>query len=246
MSKSLVCSIRRFSPALALATCALACGKPSPYSSPKVIYGEDDRKSHEAWTEVEAKWAESTAVLISADQITRINDEISIIEKVERFAPRGGLYCENERFAGLPAPGFCSGFLAGDSRTFVTAGHCITSYVDCRRTRFVFGLKDPSATRQASILVSNDDIFACDALKNTKVEYGEFKKATDFAVLTLDRAHPTAKPLPVKVDDIYAIASGMTMIGHPIGLPTIVTTGRVVQESKEELQTFVKKDRSEL
>jgi V8-like Glu-specific endopeptidase len=214
-----------------------SCGKPTPQtqgnSSVKVIYGEDDRRASAEWTETEKMWAKTTAALIDASKITRINDEISIIEKVDTFGKSMPM-CEGEKFEELVDPAFCSGFLAGDSSTLVTAGHCIQTHIDCLRTRFVFNMASPQTTRHHTLIVKNSDIYGCAQVTNSTLiddEKNDRLKGKDFSIVKLDRANQETMPLPVQPDNAYAAGTALTMIGHPAGLPTIVTTGKIIENT---------------
>ena len=131
--------------------------------------------------------------------------------------------CSSEKYREQDTAAFCSGTLVGPD-TVLTAGHCIQSAFDCQSTSFVFGF----AVKAAGVLprsVASSEVYKCkQIIKQQRVDNG-----ADFAVIQIDRQVTNHRPLAVRPVGDVSLSDGLTVIGHPVGLPTKITTGGTIR-----------------
>lgn len=198
-------------------------GKLTPVT-PRVIYGSDNRLdiyqvTNPAWRNL----AQSTAALIRNNKLSaRPGGQIEI--KTANFGTSYGL-CEDEPFREQNAAAFCSGFFVGGDY-MVTAGHCIKSQADCENTSFVFGFAITSAGVNPE-RVSDDEVYRCRKVIHTQTDSNG--NGADFAVVELDRNVEGRSPLKLRKSGTAAIGNDLTVIGHPVGLPTKVASQGLVR-----------------
>ncbi|HTL12246.1 MAG TPA: trypsin-like peptidase domain-containing protein [Bdellovibrionota bacterium] len=187
-----------------------------------VIYGDDNRKdlsqvSDPFWLER----ADATVALIKADNITDMGGGRSHID-ASSFAD-SNMLCSSEPFRDQAAAAFCSGFLVAPD-TMITAGHCISDQGDCDATRLVFGfsLRNPGAV---ATNVATSDIYSCASIVHSQ----SIGDGADFAVIKLTRAVTGHQPLTLRREGALAVGDGLTVIGHPAGLPTKIAGGANVR-----------------
>ncbi len=187
--------------------------------TPKVIYGQDDRLDvFESSDNLMKEVALSTAAQVMNRNLLESplkNGSFTI--KSETLAESG--MCKSERFANQPTAGNCSGFLvAGDK--LVTAGHCISSDAECGEHYWVFDFAN-KVSEQKSFTFSKDQVYRC-----TKVIERKKDSATqaDYAVVKLERVVVGRKPLQYRTEGKPADDAVFTVIGHPTGLPTKITS----------------------
>jgi hypothetical protein len=100
---------------------------------------------------------------------------------------------------------------------------------DCSGTKFVFGF----AVEQAGVLPSRaptQDVYGCgEVIKTFQVSSG-----ADYAVIRLDRRVQNREPLKMRnvaSDGPIGLGEELVVIGHPVGLPSKVTTGGRVRSN---------------
>jgi subtilisin-like proprotein convertase family protein len=207
--------------ALSLMAGALLCA--SAFADDRVIYGDDDRRDLYA-SDVDPqmrKLARSTALLVRRTELQPDADaSFSKLDTRPFSEAVGGPMCNDEPFRSQPTVGYCSGFLVGPD-TFVTAGHCMRS-VDCSSMAVVFGYGLDSETKDLT-RVPNVDVYTC---REQVVQVLEAGVGDDFAVIKLDRPVVGRQPLAVRRSGSVAVGDGLTVIGHPMALPTKIAGGR--------------------
>lgn len=187
--------------------------------SPRVIYGEDNRKEpFEVQDARQRDIAESTVALISKSNLSRqANGSYKLISS--SFGKAMGL-CKDEPYFEQPSAANCSGSLVGEDLV-ATAGHCI-SEMDCKDYNFVFGYK-MSSSAAAPDVMRESDVYSCKEIVSR-----ELTRQQDYALVRLDRPVVNRRPLTVATsavqpqDEIY-------VVGHPSGLPTKVADGAKVR-----------------
>jgi len=192
---------------------------PSTVILPKVIYGQDDRLDiFESSDNLMKEVARSTAAqIMNRNLIESPLKDGSFTIKSETLAESG--MCKSERFANQPTAGNCSGFLvAGDK--LVTAGHCINTDYDCGDHYWVFDFANKNQ-EQKSFSFNKDQVYRCSKIIERKKDS---VTQADYAVLKLERVVVGRKPLQYRTEGKPADDAVFTVIGHPTGLPTKITS----------------------
>ncbi len=185
-----------------------------------VIYGSDGRQEVYQSSEALKLLADSTVALIKNADLTQ--QGASTLVAGEIFAQSHQL-CSSEKFREQNTSAFCSGSLVGPD-TIITAGHCITSQSDCVGTSFVFGF----AVKSAGVLptqVSSNEVYRCREIVHRVLQ----NTGEDYAVIKLDRAVTNHAVLKVRRSGEASVGDPLLVIGHPVGLPTKITTGGKVR-----------------
>jgi hypothetical protein len=185
-----------------------------------VIYGQDGRVDVYQASEALKLLADSTVALVKNADLTQQGSSTLIAG--ESFAQSYQL-CSSERFREQNTSAFCSGSLVGPD-TIITAGHCITNQSDCVNTSFVFGF----AVKSAGVLptqVSSSEVYRCREIVHRVLE----NSGVDYAVIKLDRQVTNHAVLNVRRSGEAAVGAPLLVIGHPVGLPTKITTGGKVR-----------------
>lgn len=181
----------------------------------------DDRFLMTGATAFEKAAAAMTAMLVENDRLA-VNGGSAALHDDPDWTP----LCGGERFAGLPRPGRCSGVKVGD-RLVATSAHCMRNDRVCEETSIVFGYfnNDPSADPRA---VSPSQIYQCTSIVALRKPEAFGERGADWAIFEVDRTidAPNATLAPSDNVDPGVVT---TVIGHPMGLPTIVTRLGVVQ-----------------
>lgn len=190
-----------------------------------VIYGQDGRQDVYQASEASKLLADSTVALIKNSELTQQGATTLIAG--ESFASSYQL-CSSEKFREQNTSAFCSGSLVGPD-TIITAGHCITSQSDCVNTSFVFGF----AVKSAGVLptqVNSSEVYRCREIVSRVLE----NSGSDYAVIKLDRAVTNHAALKVRRSGEAAVGDPLLVIGHPVGLPTKITTGGKVRSTASD------------
>lgn len=217
---------------LGIAAFLIAAGT-TAFADARVIYGEDDRRDlfdsrNEA---LMLDLARSTAILVKKDDLTEADKQFKL--PTETFGESQNL-CKEEPFFDQPTPGFCSGFLVGDD-LFVTAGHCITDESMCAGVSMIFDYGYDHQGKDLSA-VDKDDVYFCQSIVAREYAGGRDK---DFAIVKLDRAVVGREALKLNRGRAINSGDGVTVIGHPSGLPTKITSGAKVRANDAAQPYFV-------
>ena len=110
-------------------------------STPKAIFGKDDRKE---WFELGnplQSLASATVAMIDRSNLIETPDGYAISPKVKDYRTWAGL-CPKVRFAEQPTAADCTGFLVGPD-LMVTAGHCVSDQYPCNSYAIVLSDSAP-------------------------------------------------------------------------------------------------------
>ncbi len=135
--------------------------------------------------------------------------------------------CRTERFAFQKTPMECTGFLVG-ADLLVTAGHCVTSQVDCDEHAWAFGFVDGVSE------IKNADAYNCKEIVSQ-----QYSDNSDFALIRLDRVVEGREPLKFRKTGEIAATDKLVVIGHPSGLPLKIDDGGLVRDPSLEKEYFV-------
>ena len=207
------------------------------------FYGEDDRNERYQASDSMQQWARSTALVTSTDSLFIDGDgnlRLATTSWSEKLAAAGtGPLCEDERFRDQPAPGFCSAFLIAPDLV-ATAGHCVNETYSCEEIRFVFDFAyDPNEDESDVNVVPRDDFYQCRHVVGRlydqyalSVEDAVAREYwSDWAVVQLDRAVVGRPTLTLRPEGQPQEGQAVFAIGHPGGIPSKVTAGKIVDES---------------
>lgn len=196
----------------------------------KVIYGVDNRKDiYEVNDLSYMKLARSTVALIHTSSLVESEKTWNIPSAT---LGEQSNYCPTEKFTDQPAAAFCSGFLLKDD-LIVTAGHCVTTEQECLDTAFVFDLGYQWGD-YLNLDFPKDKVFFCKELVGQDYTYW----GTDYAVIRLTEKPENREPLAYRKTGSIKKKAGVTIIGHPIGLPTKISDGAFVRAAKSNLPYF--------
>ncbi|MBY0413865.1 MAG: serine protease [Bdellovibrionales bacterium] len=190
---------------------------------PRVIYGIDDRQEiYESNDNLMREISLSTAALIKNYNLEQNDGVFSVTAK---SLEKTGV-CKSERFSKQLTAATCSGFLIAPDK-LVTAGHCVSSNLDCKSHVWVFDYENRDSEAE-SYTFNNDQIYHC-----TKVIAHKKDEETllDYTVLKLDRKVTGRLPLKVRTSGKMSSDALLTVIGHPSGLPKKITVGAEIRNN---------------
>ena len=201
--------------------------------APRVIYGEDNRQEAHSFTDpLFRHYARSTAAMIRKSRLPYSQE--SKTHRL-RYRPLQAGYCAEERFYGQPIAASCSGFLVA-ADLLVTAGHCVSSIEDCKRSYWVFNFELNSNGDFKKELLPQD-IYSCVEVVESVDERsrGPLERklgvGDDYSLLRLDRAVEGRDPLPFRQKGRPQIGDSLVVIGHSQGLPKKIADGAQVKRN---------------
>ena len=200
-------------------------------SHEKVIYGQDDR----VLTELEAnatfiELARSTAAMVKDKLCTKNSDTGSISIKGTPLKDTFNKVCNDEKFADVITASVCSGFLVGKD-LLVTAGHCIKSLSDCENNSWIFDFRNDLAKSNQEFVANKNQVYKCTKILNRKLNK---VSKNDFALVKLDREVTNREPLKFRQSGQISVGTELVVIGHPSGLPSIISGGAIVRNNKSK------------
>ncbi len=188
------------------------------------IYGEDSRKDlFEIRDQKTLGWAASTAAVIDRGDLTSRPDGRIQLSRTETYRDAYDL-CEGERFAEQPSVSTCSSALVAPN-LMLTAKHCLPRLDPCAKMHFVF---DYAIRQQGQdpLVVSPEQVFRCAEIVLTHSGTGSDR--SEYALIRLDRPVEGRTPLRLRTEGRPATGDRLVSIGNPVGLPTKVATGQVL------------------
>lgn len=195
------------------------------------IYGLDDReiinnKSDKKVLEL----SESIALIVSEDHINLRRYKSYVLASTVKDTLN---MCTTERFLLKPAIPGCTGFLVAPN-ILATAGHCFQNEDDCANKKIIFGV-DASRQRKRGYIVSTKNVFSCIKIISSGFDpYGG--SFIDYALIELDRVAENRAPLKLNLKEKIADSEKIFMIGHPFGMPQILSANAVVTANTNEFQ----------
>ena len=200
----------------------------------KSIYGEDNRLEYFAAAQDMKTLSDSVVSFWKATSIETLNPGgVKLI--TANFGDRLNL-CPGEKFREQPIGAFCSGSLVGEDLV-MTAGHCIKDDAGCASARMVFGYAIKKAGGAAVTAMPASEVYSCAKIvkrflggePNSANPTGQ-NLGADYALIKLDRKVTGHKPLAVNRSANLKKGDGITVIGHPVGLPLKVAGGATVRD----------------
>ncbi|MBA3452046.1 MAG: trypsin-like peptidase domain-containing protein [Deltaproteobacteria bacterium] len=222
--------------ALTVAGCVTAegDGDPSGPGGKGDIWGTDDRvERYEIQTPALQEAASRSAAIVELSSLTHdaVRDTYSLGLRSLRETQS---LCEGERFADQPASAMCSATLIGDD-LMVSAGHCFDA-VPCEQIAIVFDF----AYQQPELLpdgvareIPAANVYRCVETLAAELHYDDVDRSrdVDYAVFRLERKVTDRAPAKVNWSAPIVADQPAYVIGHPMGIPQKLATGKVTDLS---------------
>lgn len=189
------------------------------------IYGVDDRKFISAKSPAKIiELSKSIAMVISKDVVQKNFFSTKILAK--NLSDEDGInLCPDERFAKHHSVNSCTAFLIGEDLV-ASAGHCFLSEADCSSKLIAFNLLEKNETKEGYQLLSQN-VFECKEIVS-QVQDGE--TLMDYAIIRLKKKAVGRKILKLRTMGAITLRDKVFMIGHPLGLPQVITNSALVND----------------
>lgn len=232
VSKNIVFKILTLSGVLLVAASFTACAPQStdsnsydaqdPKLSAHVVYGADGRLDLYQTTDGRMReLADSTVAFFQNSNLLAGSDGLTTV--VGKNYGTSYSLCSSEKFREQDMAAFCSGSLVGPD-LIMTAGHCVETSSACQNTSVAFGFAVQGVGALPKQLKSSE-VYKCkEIVKTVRINTG-----ADYALIRLDRPVTNHKILKIRRSGEAAIGDELFVIGHPMGLPTKITTGGKVR-----------------
>lgn len=198
-------------------------------NTPQAIYGKDERQFISRFTEKNLrKLSESVAMIVPGDSLS--SRWLTSLIKAEKLSEKSMVnLCLDEKFSNHHSLNSCTGFLIGPDLV-ASAGHCFMSADDCSNKRIVFEVTAKNEV-ESGYKVQNHKIYECQEIVKSALS-----EETDYAVIRLKSKVYGRKPLKLKSLKAAPLANGekVFMIGHPLGLPQVLSKSAKVVETENE------------
>lgn len=203
------------------------------------IYKKDDRGLVDVKSsQIVKTLSESIAMIISNESLEKNLFSTTIfaglLENTE-----GMNFCKDIAFAKHHSLEACTGFLVGED-LLATAGHCFATEADCSNKTIVFNVLAKNEI-ESGYLLSAKNTFECKEIVSSGIEP---ENNLDFAVIRLNRKVFDRPILKLRNEGSLSGHEKVFMIGHPLGLPQVVTNSVSILENgqphffKAELDSF--------
>lgn len=186
------------------------------------IYGKDERELiTEKSSAAVKKLAKSVGMIVSVDSL-----DIGFLRTtIKAPSLKDNLnMCVSEKFVTRPSLSACTGFLVAPD-VVATAGHCFQSEEDCATKKIIFDVDSKNQNKNGYVVLSHN-VYSCKEIITT-----ELSDDHDFALIRLERAskRPVLKINRSKIQ--IADHATVFMIGHPLGLPLILSKDASVSDN---------------
>jgi V8-like Glu-specific endopeptidase len=197
---------------------------PSMAKDLDAIYGADDRELITDKTSSHIKnLAKSVALIVSMDVLDigyfRTSIKASTLKTNLKM-------CMGEKFVTRPSVSACTGFLVAPD-IVATAGHCFQNEEDCATKKIIFDIDSRNQTRNGYVVLSHN-VYSC-----KEIIKSEISDESDYALIRLDHA---SRRLPLKLNlsqKKIADDASIFMIGHPFGLPLVLSKNALVNNNSD-------------
>lgn len=201
------------------------------YLFDKGIYGDDNRRLvSEIDPESEKEQIAEAHVVFAQIPKWRITSEDGDSISIQTKSLASGMnFCPDEKFSDLPITSSCSAFLVGPD-LILTAGHCVKDKYECQKNFWVLDYNDASGFvgTSGSVNFSKSNVFSCSQI----ISSAENQKL-DYALIKLDRKVDRS-PLKIRRSGKIDNKDSLLVIGHPMGLPKILTNEAIIRDNSLE------------
>lgn len=193
------------------------------------IYGIDDRKFVDANSSLKIKQLSKSIAMITSKDIVEKHVLNSTITG-SLLSDRDGLnLCAEEKFAKHHSVNSCTGFLIAED-LMASAGHCFTPDIDCSNKIIAFDVLSKNEVKKG-YRISNKNIYEC---KEVVSRVLDSENSIDYVVIRLKRKVSDRPILKLRKEGLINSKEKVFMIGHPLGLPQVVSTAADIVESENE------------
>lgn len=197
-----------------------------------VVYGTDNRKDVYEASYSQRTLSASVAGLVSLNRFKK-GRRTNTFDIASMSLEDAQNICPNEKFARQQTAPMCTGFLIAPD-VIVTAGHCYlqnsTAEERCKNAVWVFGYAQSSGRGNPTQDIPLENIYTCE-----KVLGARQTGAHDFAVIKLSRKVTGRAPLRFRTSGKISSSTGLTVMGHPSGLPMkIADGGKITKNTVKE------------
>lgn len=187
------------------------------------IYGVDDREfvTNKSTSNI-LNYSRSVALIVDVDVVQKQLFKTTI--KTEPLYKSVNL-CLDEKHVLKPSVSNCTGFLIAPDK-LVTAGHCFIDESDCATKKMFFDVT-LDKIKNETYKLNNVNVFSC-----KKIISQSLSENLDFAIIQLNKpalSRPFLK-LKSKVPPTN-LSSSYLLIGHPFGMPQMITKTDVLHSS---------------
>lgn len=190
------------------------------------IYGKDDRElvTTQSTKEIQ-ELSRSVALIVSTDLLEENFFKTTIKAQTLQETLQ---MCVDERFSNKSALPGCTGFLIGPD-LMATAGHCFQTSEDCMMKKVIFDVDSKKQTKKG-YSVLNSNVFSCQSIVAQS-----FDGESDFTIIKLDRVPKKRPALKLNLKNKIADNARVFMIGHPFGLPLMLSKSAKVNNNTSDL-----------
>ncbi|QDK41438.1 hypothetical protein DOM21_08210 [Bacteriovorax stolpii] len=190
------------------------------------IYGKDDRElvTTQSTKEVQ-ELSRSVALIVSTDLLVENFFKTTIKAQTLQETLQ---MCVDERFSNKSALPGCTGFLIGPD-LMATAGHCFQTSEDCMMKKVIFDVDSKKQTKKG-YSVLNSNVFSCQSIVAQS-----FDGESDFTIIKLDRVPKKRPALKLNLKNKIADNARVFMIGHPFGLPLMLSKSAKVNHNASDI-----------
>lgn len=196
------------------------------------IYGSDDRRFVATATKEKSSIRElssAIAIIISKNDLVDLGGKIQISTGL--LSENSALnICSDLKFANHHSINACTGFLVS-SDIFLSAGHCFYSQFDCENKAIIFNVLESSENNEG-YKVNHQQVYSCKKIVKT---FSDSIGQVDYSIVQLDRIAEGVKPLKLSVHSTLGRNDSVFMIGHPLGLPQVISSKAVVTQIFQDL-----------
>lgn len=192
------------------------------------IYGTDNRQFITSKTDKKIKELSSSVALIVQKEMVTSKWPTSLISADLLSDKNKRNLCVDQKFASHHSLSSCTGLLIAPDLV-ASAGHCFMSEDDCRNKNIIFEVLEKNEN-EAGYKVFKKQVYECKEIVKSAFD----DSYNDFAVIRLKKRIYDRIPLRLRRKGKISTTDKVFMIGHPLGLPQVLSTEAKVIETTEE------------
>ncbi len=194
-----------------------------------IIYEVDTRQDLEASFRHQ-NLAEATALMIEIESLKKSPTGHGWILRNYKLKDNFPL-CADEKFLEQPTLGFCTGVLIAQDLV-LTAGHCLLTQADCKKTKLVFGFNLKKANQYE---IPSNEVYGCEQILKREAHESN---GVDYAIIQLNRQVEKIKPPHLAKKDSTRVDDFLLSLSYPLGLPLKMDVAKVMLNNTQE-NTFI-------